>query len=117
MKSFTTGLALGLMLGVIGFLRIELWQWMATSQVHVGPVHLGYDYGEFHTAIAIAVGLSVSGVVLFGALTGSMLPFVLRRFGFDPASASAPFVATLVDVTGVVIYFAFALLFLSGKLL
>ena len=116
-RELPTGLALGAILGVIGFVRIEFWQWMSTRAVHAGPVPLGYDYGVYHVSIAAAVGLSVAGVVLFGALVGSMLPFLLRRLGFDPASASAPFVATLVDVTGVVIYFSFALLLLSGKLL
>ena len=67
--------------------------------------------------MALTVGLSLVGVVLFGSLAGSMLPFVLRRFGFDPASASAPFVATLVDVTGLVIYFTVALALLRGTLL
>jgi len=116
-RELPTGLALGVILGAIGFARIELWQWLSTQAVHTGPIPFGYDYGQYHVAIAAAVGLSVTGVVLFGALVGSMLPFLLRRLGFDPASASAPFVATLVDVTGVVIYFTFALLLLSGKLL
>ncbi|HMH56451.1 MAG TPA: magnesium transporter, partial [Gemmatimonadales bacterium] len=67
--------------------------------------------------VALTVSLALIGVVTFGSLTGSMLPFVLRRLGFDPASASAPFVATLVDVTGLVIYFTVALLLLRGTLL
>jgi magnesium transporter len=67
--------------------------------------------------VAITVALALVGVVTFGSLAGSMLPFVLRRFGFDPASASAPFVATLVDVTGLVIYFTVALAILRGTLL
>jgi magnesium transporter len=100
------GLALGLILGVIGFLRIALWQ------------HLGwYNYGPHYLLIAATVSLALVGVVLFGSFAGSMLPFVLRRVGFDPASASAPFVATLVDVTGLVIYFSVALLLLRGTLL
>jgi magnesium transporter len=67
--------------------------------------------------IALTVGLALLGVVTFGSLTGSMLPFVLKRLGFDPASASAPFVATLVDVTGIVIYFTVAAVILRGTLL
>jgi magnesium transporter len=67
--------------------------------------------------VAFTVGTALVGVVLFGSLTGSMLPFVLRRLGFDPASASAPFVATLVDVTGLIIYFTVALVILRGTLL
>ena len=73
--------------------------------------------GDHATLVAFAVGVSLVGVVLLGTLSGSMLPFVLRRLGLDPASASAPFVATLVDVSGVVIYFLVALLFLRGTLL
>ncbi len=105
-REIPTGLALGLILGVIGTIRIELWQ------------HFGwYDYGVHHLLVALTVGLGLIGVVLFGSLAGSMLPFVLRRVGFDPASASAPFVATLVDVTGLVIYFSVAFLVLRGTLL
>jgi magnesium transporter len=105
-REIPTGLALGVILGLIGTLRIELWQ------------HLGwYNYGTHHMLVALTVGLGLVGVVLFGSLAGSMLPFVLRRIGFDPASASAPFVATLVDVTGLVIYFSVAYVMLSGTLL
>jgi magnesium transporter len=76
-----------------------------------------YDYGPHYPLVASTVSLALVGVVLFGSLAGSMLPFFLRRIGFDPASASAPFVATLVDVTGLVIYFSVALLLLRGTLL
>ncbi|HEX3236631.1 MAG TPA: magnesium transporter [Gemmatimonadales bacterium] len=105
-RELPAGLALGAILGIIGLMRILLWQ------------RLGwYDYGPHHVLIAQTVALALVGVVLFGSLAGSMLPFVLRRIGFDPASASAPFVATLVDVTGLVIYFSVALLVLRGTLL
>ena len=105
-REILAGLALGAILGAIGFLRIVLWQ------------RLGwYDYGAHALLVAATVSLSLVGVVLFGSFAGSMLPFVLRRVGFDPASASAPFVATLVDVTGLVIYFTVALLLLRGTLL
>jgi len=104
-REFVTGLSLGLILGAIGLTRILLWE------------HLFGAYGEHATAVAISVGLSLVGVVLWGTLAGSMLPFVLRRLGFDPASSSAPFVATLVDVSGLLIYFSTASALLSGKLL
>ena len=105
-RELPTGLMLGGILGVIGFFRILLWQ------------QLGFfDYGVHHTLVALTVGCSLVGIVTFGSLAGSMLPFVLRRLGFDPASASAPFVATLVDVTGLVIYFSVAWLILHGTLL
>jgi magnesium transporter len=105
-RELPSGLTLGLILGVIGAVRIILWQ------------RLGwYDYGEHDRLIALTVGLALLGVVTFGSLTGSMLPFVLKRLGFDPASASAPFVATLVDVTGIVIYFTVAAVILRGTLL
>ena len=100
-REFPAGLALGTILGVIGFLRIALWQSLGL-----------YDYGAHHWLVGLTVGISLIGVVLFGSLAGSMLPFVLRRIGFDPASASAPFVATLVDVTGLIIYFSVALMIL-----
>jgi magnesium transporter len=101
-----SGLSLGAWLGFIGFLRISLWQ------------HLGFsDYSEHYLLVALTVWLSLIGVVTFGSLAGSMLPFILRRVGFDPATSSAPFVATLVDVTGLIIYFTFAMLILRGTLL
>jgi magnesium transporter len=100
-------------LGIIGIARILLWQYASDHNWHA----IGYDYGPHHLLVALTVGISLVGVVTFGSLTGSMLPFVLRRLGFDPASASAPFVATLVDVTGLVIYFSVALLILRGTLL
>jgi magnesium transporter len=105
-RELPTGIALGTILGILGVIRILLWQ------------HLGwYDYGAHATLVAFAVGAALIGVVTFGSLAGSMLPFVIKRLGFDPASASAPFVATLVDVTGLVIYFSVALVVLQGTLL
>jgi magnesium transporter len=105
-RELPSGIALGSILGIIGFIRISLWQALGW-----------YNYGPYHWRVAFAVGASLVGVVMFGGLAGSMLPFVLKRLGFDPASASAPFVATLVDVTGIVIYFSVASLILSGALL
>jgi magnesium transporter len=105
-RELPTGLTLGAILGSVGFARIVLWQ-------HIGF----YDYGAHYLLVALAVGLSLVGIVAFGSFAGSMLPFVLRRLGFDPASASAPFVATLVDVTGLVIYFTVSWMVLRGTLL
>jgi magnesium transporter len=105
-RELGTGITLGLILGALGALRIVVWQLLGL-----------YDYGVHYPLVALTIGISVVGVVTFGSLAGSMLPFVLRRFGLDPASASAPFVATLVDVTGLVIYFSVALLVLRGTLL
>ena len=104
-RELATGLALGAILGTIGISRILMWQ--AVRGV----------YGPHYALIAVTIGCSLVGVVLFGAVAGSMLPFVLRRCGLDPASASAPFVATLVDVTGLVIYFTVASIVLRGTLL
>jgi magnesium transporter len=106
LRELPTGLMLGAILGVIGFARISLWQALGI-----------YNYGPHHMLVALTVGVALVGIVAFGSLAGSMLPFVLRRLGFDPASASAPFVATLVDVTGLVIYFSVAWIVLRGTLL
>jgi len=104
-RELTAGIALGVLLGAIGFLRIVVWQ-------SVSPV-----YGQYYLLVAATIFLSLLGVVTFGSVAGSMLPFILRGVGLDPASASAPFVATLVDVTGIIIYFSVAKLLLSGTLL
>ena len=104
-REFATGLALGGILAAIGLVRILLWQYFF------------HAYGAHYFLIALTVGVSLVGVVMWGALIGSILPFILRTLGFDPASASAPFVATLVDVTGLVIYFTVAAIILSGTLL
>ncbi len=104
-RELAAGLVLGSVLGSIGFLRIVVWQ-------AVNPI-----YGEHYLLVAATVFCSLIGVVTFGTLAGSLLPFLLRRLGFDPASASAPFVATLVDVTGLVIYFTAASLILRGTVL
>lgn len=100
-----SGLGLGLILGSIGFLRISIWS--AFSNI----------YGPHWLLVALTVGVALIGIVLWGTLSGSMLPFALRRLGFDPATSSAPFVATLVDVTGLVIYFTVAVIVLRGTLL
>jgi magnesium transporter len=105
-RELGAGASLGAWLGFIGFLRIWSWQ----------HLHL-YDYGEHYLLVGVTVWASLIGVVTFGSLAGSMLPFILRRLGFDPATSSAPFVATLVDVSGLVIYFTAALLILHGTLL
>jgi magnesium transporter len=104
-RELGAGVALGGILAGLGVLRIVVWQGMFGT------------YGEHYGLLAITVGVSLLGVVTWGTLTGSMLPFILRRFGLDPASASAPFVATLVDVLGLVIYFEVAHLVLGGVLL
>ncbi len=116
-RELSSGLALGGILGALGAMRVLAWQSLAGKGVHVGSLVIGYDYGPNYLLIALTIALTLVGVVTFGTLVGSMLPFLLRRFGFDPASASAPFVATLVDVTGLVIYFTVALLLLRGTLL
>jgi magnesium transporter len=107
-REIPTGLALGTMLGAIGFCRILLWQFFSMKHWTLFGAALGQNYGVHYLTVALTVFVSLIGVVTFGSLAGSMLPFILRRFKLDPASASAPFVATLVDVTGLVIYFAVA---------
>jgi len=104
-REIFAGIALGTILGSIGFLRITLTSAFLDA------------YGPHSLLLAITVGLSLVGVVLWGTMVGSLLPFILRRLGFDPATSSAPFVATLVDVTGLVIYFSVALVVLRGTLL
>jgi len=104
-REFIAGAGLGFVLSVIGFIRIVLWE------------VLFHTYGPHYVGVGLTVGISLLGVVMWGTLAGSMLPFILRRLGFDPASASAPFVATLVDVFGLVIYFTAAAVILGGSLL
>ena len=105
-RELPSGLMLGAILGVVGFVRIVIWQKLGI-----------FDYGEHWVLIALTVATALVGIVTFGSMAGSMLPFALQRVGFDPASASAPFVATLVDVTGLIIYFTIALAILRGTLL
>lgn len=106
LRELPTGLTLGAILGTIGIVRISLWQYFGI-----------FDYGEHWMLVAATVAAALVGIVTFGSFSGSMLPFILKRLGFDPANASAPFVATLVDVTGLVIYFSVALVILRGTLL
>ena len=105
-REIIQGLMLGTVLGIIGFARVIIWAKILPNV-----------YGVNEMRIAFTVGFSLVGVVLWGTLTGSMLPLILKRLGADPAVSSAPFVATLVDVTGLIIYFSFAYLFLQGILL
>jgi magnesium transporter len=105
-RELQTSLTLGTWLGFIGFARIVLWQWFGWV-----------DYSKYYVLVGVTVWLTLIGVVCFGSITGSMFPFLLRRFGLDPATSSAPFVATFVDVTGLIIYFTIALLVLRGTLL
>jgi magnesium transporter len=104
-REVVSGLVLGALLGTIGFLRIVIWQAVTPT------------YGQYYMLVALTVFVTLIGVVTFGTLTGSMLPFLLRLCRLDPASASAPFVATLVDVTGIIIYFSVAKIILTGTLL
>ncbi len=104
-RELAAGFVLGSILGVIGITRIFLWHLLRGT------------YGPHYGVVALTIGCSLVGVVMFGTTAGSMLPFLLRRCGLDPASASAPFVATLVDVTGLVIYFSVANIILRGILL
>jgi len=105
-REVISGVMLGALLGMIGFARVVLWQ-----KLHIT------NYGPHYLLIAFTIWLSLIGVVMFGTLAGSLLPFIMRRLGFDPATSSAPFVATLVDVTGLCIYFTVALMILKGTLL
>jgi magnesium transporter len=106
LRELPSGLMLGAILGLMGIGRILLWQNLGIA-----------NYNPHANLLALTIGVALVGVVTFGSLAGSMLPFILQRLGFDPASASAPFVATLVDVTGLSIYFYVALLILRGTIL
>jgi magnesium transporter len=105
-RELISGLLLGTVLGFIGFLRLVIWSRIFPN-----------FYGPHSLYIGFTVGVSLVGVVLWGTLSGSMLPIILKKLGADPAVSSAPFVATLVDVTGLVIYFSVAYFFLQGLLL
>jgi magnesium transporter len=104
-REILAGLGLGAILGALGLLRV------IASGAYFGT------FGEHYLLVAVTVAISLVGVVLWGTIVGSMLPFLLRKLGFDPASASAPFVATLVDVCGILIYFGLASVILAGTLL
>jgi magnesium transporter len=104
-KEIISGFLLGCILGTIGFMRVAIWSQFSNI------------YGPHWLLVAMTVGFALVGVVLWGSLSGSMLPFILRRVGADPATSSAPFVATLVDVTGLIIYFSIALLIMRGAML
>ena len=100
-----SGLALGSILAVIGFLRISIWSTFTDI------------YGPHWFLIGLTVSFTLIGVVLWGTLAGSMIPMLLKKLGKDPAVSSAPFIATLVDVTGLILYFSLAYLLLKGTLL
>lgn len=104
-RELASGLMLGAILGTIGFLRIAIWSGFSSM------------YGPHWALVGLTVALTLLAIVLWGTLAGSMLPFVLKRLGLDPATSSAPFVATLVDVTGLILYFSIAVLVLRGTLL
>ncbi|HTL82599.1 MAG TPA: magnesium transporter [Bacteroidia bacterium] len=106
-KELRVGITLGIILGFIGVIRVYIWSWITVDPVLNAHVFL----------ISITIGITLIGVVAWGTLVGSILPLFLKRIGLDPAASSAPFVATLVDVTGIVIYFTIAILFLNGILL
>jgi magnesium transporter len=105
-REILSGLTLGFILGSIGFVRIAVWQ----------NAHF-YNYGEHWLLLAITIFFSLIGIVMWGTLSGSMIPILLKKLKLDPATSSAPLVATLVDVTGLVIYFSFAAIILKGTIL
>jgi magnesium transporter len=105
-REVMSGLVLGTILGIVGFLRVYIWQRTGL-----------YDYGPHWLLVAATIFFALIGVVLWGTLSGSMLPLILKKLGADPAASSAPFVATLVDVTGLIIYFSVAYVVMHGKLL
>jgi magnesium transporter len=104
-REIITGTFLGIILGIIGFARVGTWNYFTNI------------YGAHWALIGLTIGFSVAGVVLWGSVMGSMMPLILKRLGFDPATSSAPFIATMVDVTGLIIYFTLASLLLTGTLL
>jgi magnesium transporter len=104
-RELVAGVALGAILGVIGIIRITIWNALFPKA-----------YGEIWLLLAMSVGLALVGIVLWGSLVGSILPMVLQRLGYDPAVSSAPFVATLVDVTGLIIYFTVALIVFGARM-
>ena len=110
-RELSAGLLLGLCLGALGTARVVIWSMIGERYLHRAI------YGEHWGHVAATVGITLVGVVLWGSVSGSMLPFALRRVGLDPATSSAPFVATLVDVTGVIIYFSIALFIMRGSAL
>jgi magnesium transporter len=105
-REILSGLVLGMILGIVGFLRVAIWQRFGMQ-----------DYGIHWLLVADTIFFALIGVVMWGTLSGSMLPLILKRLGADPAASSAPFVATLVDVTGLIIYFSVAYVIMHGKLL
>ena len=105
-REVMSGLVLGTILGIVGFLRIAIWQKFGLQV-----------YGDHWIKVALTVFFSLIGVVMWGTLSGSTLPLILKKLGADPAASSAPFVATLVDVTGLVIYFSVAYVVMQGTLL
>ena len=110
-REVQAGLSLGAILGAIGVVRVAMWAIVGEQYLHRQP------YGPHWPLVALTVGISLVGVVIWGTISGSMLPFLLRRIGADPATSSAPFVATLVDVTGLIIYFSIALVIMRGVML
>ena len=110
-RELQAGFSLGLILGTIGAIRVTVWSVIGEKYFH------REIYGPHWPLVALTVGIALIGVVLWGSLSGSMLPFLLRRLGADPATSSAPFVATLVDVTGLVIYFSIAFFIMRGAML
>jgi len=110
-REVQAGLSLGVILGAIGIVRVGVWAIVGEQYLHRQP------YGPHWPLVALTVGISLVGVVVWGTISGSMLPFLLRRIGADPATSSAPFVATLVDVTGLIIYFSIALVIMRGVML
>lgn len=116
-REILSGLTLGVILGLVGFTRIALWHFLITHNIlHMDNLEVKRYYVDHYLIIGTTIGTALIGIVLWGSLMGSMLPILLKRLGADPAASSAPFVATLVDVTGIIIYFSVAMLFLSSML-